>query len=182
VKASSSLGAQWERLMRIDGLVGAVRGKVKRTTIADPAAERARDLVCRDFSPAAPDRLWVADLTYVSTWSGWVYVAFVIDAYARRILGWRTGTSMSSQLVLDALEQAVWTRNRSGTTELTGLIHHTDKGSQYTSIRFSERLAESGSPPRSEPSAIPTTVRVSIASWRPDSCLRLTPRSGCPCC
>ena len=133
-----------ERLMRIDGLVGAVRGKVKRTTIADPAAERARDLVCRDFSPAAPDRLWVADLTYVSTWSGWVYVAFVIDAYARRILGWRTGTSMSSQLVLDALDHAVWTRNRSGTTKLTGLIHHTDKGSQYTSIRFSERLAEVG--------------------------------------
>ena len=80
----------------------------------------------------------------MSTWSGWVYVAFVIDAYARRILGWRTGRSMSSQLVLDALEQAVWTRNRSGTTELTNLVHHTDRGSQYTSIRFSERLAEVG--------------------------------------
>ena len=75
-----------ERLMRADGLVGVMRGKVKRTTIADPAAERARDLVARDFSPAAPDRLWVADMTYVSTWSGWVYVAFVIDAFARRIL------------------------------------------------------------------------------------------------
>jgi len=133
-----------ERLMRSLGLVGAVRGKVKRTTIADPAAERARDLVRRDFTPPAPNRLWVADITYVSTWSGWVYVAFVIDAYARRILGWRSGTSMSSLLVLDALEQAVWIRNRCGTADLTGLIHHTDRGSQYTSIRFSERLAEIG--------------------------------------
>jgi putative transposase len=133
-----------ERLMRADGLEGARRGTVKRTTIADPAAERARDLVSRDFNPTAPDMLWVADMTYVSTWSGWVYVAFVIDAFARRILGWRTGTSMSSQLVLDALEQAVWTRNRCGATDLTGLVHHTDRGSQYTSIRFSERLAEVG--------------------------------------
>ena len=93
-----------ERLMREDGLTGAVRGKVKRTTIADPAGPRARDLVRRDFAPLAPDRLWVADITYVSTWSGWVYVAFVIDAYARRIIGWRCGSSMSTQLVLDALE------------------------------------------------------------------------------
>ena len=85
-----------ERLMRRDGLCGAVRGKVKRTTIADPAAERARDLVSRNFAPLAPDRLWVADFTYVSTWSGWVYVAFVIDAFARRILGWRTATTMTT--------------------------------------------------------------------------------------
>jgi putative transposase len=133
-----------ERLMRDLALAGAVRGKVKRTTIADPAAERAGDLVARQFAPTAPDRLWVADMTYVSTWSGWVYVAFVIDAYARRIVGWRTGTTMNSQLVLDALEQAVWTRNRSGATDLNGLIHHTDRGSQYTSIRFGERLAEVG--------------------------------------
>ncbi len=90
-----------ERLMAADGLQGAVRGKVKRTTTADPAAERARDLVGRVFTPAAPDTLWVADMTYVSTWSGWVYVAFVVDAFARRILGWRAGTSMSTQLVLD---------------------------------------------------------------------------------
>src|SRR3954469_22106357 len=96
-----------ERLMRAQGLHGAVRGQVKRTTIADPAADRARDLVGRDFNPTAPDQLWVADITYVSTWSGWVYVAFVIDAFGRRILGWRTGTSMTTQLVLDALEQAV---------------------------------------------------------------------------
>ena len=98
------------------GLAGAVRGKVKRTTIADPAAERARDLVRRNFAPLAPDRLWVADLTYVSTWSGWVYVAFVIDAYARRILGWRTATTMTTELVLDAVEQAIWTRDRAGCT------------------------------------------------------------------
>ncbi len=98
-----------ERLMGALGLVGAVRGKTKRTTVADPAAERASDLVNRDFAPPTPDRLWVADMTYVSTWSGWVYVAFVIDAYSRRILGWRAGTAMTSQLVLDALEQAVWT-------------------------------------------------------------------------
>ena len=104
-----------ERLMKAHGLAGAVRGKVKRTTIVgDPAAERARDLVGRNVAPTAPDRLWVADLTYVSTWSGWVYVAFVTDAYARRILGWRCGTSMNTQLVLDALEQAVWTRQRDG--------------------------------------------------------------------
>jgi len=133
-----------ERLMRTLGLAGAVRGKIKRTTIPDPAAERPRDLVNRDFSPPVPDRLWVADMTYVSTWSGWVYVAFVIDAYSRRILGWRTGTSMTSQLVLDALEQAVWTRNRDGQKDLSGLTHHTDAGSQYLSLRFSERLAEIG--------------------------------------
>ena len=118
-----------ERLMREDGLTGAVRGKVKRTTIADPAGPRARDLVRRDFAPLAPDRLWVADITYVSTWSGWVYVAFVIDAYARRIIGWRCGSSMSTQLVLDALEQAVWTREREGRS-LESVVAHTDRGSQ----------------------------------------------------
>jgi putative transposase len=132
-----------ERLMNAAGLVGAVRGKVKRTTIADPAAERARDLVKRNFAPAAPDRLWVADITYVSTWSGWVYVAFVIDAYARRILGWRCGSSMTTQLVLDALEQAVWTRQRAGVA-LDSVVAHTDRGSQYVSIRYTERLAEAG--------------------------------------
>jgi putative transposase len=132
-----------ERLMHADGLHGAVRGKVKRTTIPDPAADRARDLVGRNFAPAAPDRLWVADMTYVSSWSGWVYVAFVIDAYARRILGWRCGTSMSTQLVLDALEQAVWTRQRAGAT-LDSVVAHTDRGSQYVSIRYTQRLAEAG--------------------------------------
>jgi putative transposase len=132
-----------ERLMRADGLRGAVRGKVKRTTIADPAAHRAGDLVQRRFAPATPDRLWVADITYVSTWSRWVYVAFVVDAFARRIIGWRTGTNMSTQLVLDALEQAVWIRQRDG-ANLDSVVAHTDRGSQYTSIRYTERLAQAG--------------------------------------
>ncbi len=132
-----------ERLMRQEGLAGAVRGKVKRTTIADPAGPRARDLVRRDFAPLAPDRLWVADITYVSSWSGWVYVAFVIDAFARRIIGWRCGSTMSTQLVLDALEQAVWTRQREGRS-LDSVVAHTDRGSQYTAIRYTERLAEAG--------------------------------------
>ena len=101
-----------ERLMRAEGLVGAVRGKVKRTTVADPAAQRPDDLVCRQFAPGAPNKLWVADFTYVSTWSGWVYVAFVIDAYARRILGWSVSTSMTTDFVLHAFKQATWTRNR----------------------------------------------------------------------
>lgn len=133
-----------ERLMRQEGLAGAVRGKVKRTTIADSAAQRPDDLVCRRFAPLAPDRLWVADLTYVSTWSGWVYVAFVTDAYARRILGWSASTSMTTDFVLHAFEQAVWTRNRYGTADFTDLIHHHDRGSQYTSIRFGEALADAG--------------------------------------
>ena len=132
-----------ERLMKADGLAGAVRGKIKRTTIPGPAADRARDLVGRNFAPTAPDRLWVADITYVSTWSGWVYVAFVTDAYARRILGWRCGTIMSTQLVLDALEQAVWTRQRDGRS-LDSVVAHTDRGFQYLSIRYTERLAEAG--------------------------------------
>lgn len=119
-----------ERLMRQEGLVGAVRGTVKRTTVPDPAAQRPDDLVCRWFAPLAPDRLWVADFTYVSTWSGWVYVAFVIDAYARRILGWSASTSMTTDFVLHAFEQAVWTRNRYGTVDFTDLVHHHDRGSQ----------------------------------------------------
>ena len=130
-----------ERLMRHLGLHGVVRGKVKRTTIADRTARLPEDLVQRRFAPAAPDRLWVADITYVSTWSGWVVVAFVVDAYARRILGWRTGTSMATQLVLDAVEQAIWTRAREGRTDLTGLVQHHDHGSQYVSLAYSERLA-----------------------------------------
>jgi putative transposase len=132
-----------ERLMREDGLAGAVRGKVKRTTIADPAGPRARDLVRRDFAPLAPDRLWVADITYVSTWSGWVYVAFVIDAFARRIIGWRCGSSMSTQLVLDALEQAVWTREREGHS-LESVVAHTDRGSQGEFNGSSQHLDHGG--------------------------------------
>jgi putative transposase len=133
-----------ERLMREMGLAGARRGK--RITTTRPAARAARpaDLVQRRFQPAAPNRLWVADFTYVSAWSGMAYVAFVIDAYARRILGWRAATSMRTDLVLDTIEQAIWTRRREGVTDLAGLTHHHDNGSQYTSIAFTERLAEAG--------------------------------------
>jgi putative transposase len=119
-----------EQLMTELGLSGARRGKKKRTTIADPQAVRAGDLVGRKFNPNAPNVLWVADFTYVSTWSGWVYVAFVIDAYARRIVGWRTATTMNTRLVLDAIEHAIWTRQREGITNLYGLIHHNDRRSQ----------------------------------------------------
>jgi len=119
-----------ERLMGELGLVGANRGKCKRTTIPDPQAPRATDLVKRDFDPLTPNLLWVADFTYVSTWSGWVYVAFVIDAYARRILGWRCSTSMTTPFALDAIEHAIWTRHRDGITDLTGVIHHNDRGAQ----------------------------------------------------
>ena len=132
-----------ERLMRGAGLVGVRRGKTKRTTIADPAAQRAADLVQRRFAALVPDRWWGADITYVSTWSGWVYVALVTDAYARRILGWRVAITMNTQLVLDALEQAIWTRERSGQS-LEHVVAHSDRGSQYTSIRYSKRLAEVG--------------------------------------
>jgi len=136
-----------ERLMRQLGLAGARRGKRQRTTVADPAAARPADLVGRQFSPPAPDRLWVADFTYVPTWTGMVYVAFVIDAYSRQILGWRAATSMRAALVLDALEQAIWTRQRGGRHSLAGLVHHHDAGSQYTSIAFTERLAAAGAQP-----------------------------------
>jgi putative transposase len=119
-----------ERLMRELGLAGARRGKRHRTTVPDPAAARPADLVGRRFSPPAPDRLWVADFTYVATWSAMVYIAFVIDAYSRQILGWRAATTMRTALVLDALEQAIWTRQRGGSASLAGLVHHHDAGSQ----------------------------------------------------
>jgi putative transposase len=119
-----------ERLLGELGLRGARRGRKVRTTRSDPAAARPPDRVHRNFAPRAPNQLWVADFSYVSTWSGMVYVAFVIDAYARRILGWRVATSMTTTLVLDALDHAVWTRRRAGATDLAGLIHHSDAGSQ----------------------------------------------------
>ncbi len=136
-----------ERLMAELGLSGAVRGKARRTTIADPTAVRPADLVGRQFAPPAPNRLWVADLTYVSTWSGFAYVAFVTDAYARRILGWRVAATMTSAMVLDSIEQAIWARQQEGIFDLKDVVHHTDRGSQYTSIRFTERLAEAGIQP-----------------------------------
>jgi putative transposase len=133
-----------ERLMKDLQLKGIRRGKQMVTTRPDPRAKRPADLVNRRFRPLAPNRLWVADYTYVSTWSGMVYVAFVIDAYARRILGWRASTSMRTDLVLDTIEHAIWTRARDGVTDLSGLVHHNDAGSQYTSIAFTERLAAAG--------------------------------------
>jgi transposase InsO family protein len=126
-----------ERLMRLLGLQGAVRGRKCRTTVADDSCERPLDLVKRQFQANGPNQLWVADFTYVATWAGFVYVAFVIDVFARRIIGWRVARSMHAELVLNALEQALW--SRSGTQ---GVVHHSDRGSQYLSIRYSERLAE----------------------------------------
>ena len=128
-----------ERLMRKMGLRGVVRGKKQITTINDPKQDRAPDLVKRIFKASRPNQLWVADFTYVATWSGFVYVAFVIDVFARCIVGWRVSTSMKTELVLDALEQALWSRKNC--RELT---HHSDRGSQYLSIRYTERLAEAG--------------------------------------
>ena len=136
-----------ERLMAELRLSGATRGKARRTTIADPAAARPADLVQRRFGPPAPNRLWVADLTYVSTWSGFAYVAFVTDAYARRILGWGVAATMATSMVLDAIEQAIWTRHQEGVLDLKDVVHHTDRGSQGMSIRFSDRLAEAGIQP-----------------------------------
>jgi len=131
-----------ERLMRSLGLQGAMRGRKCRTTIADDSAERPLDHVNRQLQATRPNELWVADFTYVATWSGFVYVAFVIDVFARRIIGWRVARSMHAELVLDALEQAIW--SRSG---VEGVVHHSDRGSQYLSIRYSERLAEAGAQP-----------------------------------
>jgi putative transposase len=129
------------RLMRELGLRGVVRGKPKRTTIPAELAARPGDLVERRFSAVAPNRLWVADLTYVRTWSGFCYVAFIIDAYSRRIVGWRVSTSLRTDLALDALEMALWARRHD---DLDGLIHHSDRGVQYLAIRYTERLAEAG--------------------------------------
>ena len=113
------------------------------TTIADPVAARAADLVQRKFAPPAPNRLWVADLTYVSTWSGFAYVAFVVDAYARRILGWRAASTMTTAMVLDGIEQAIWTRQHEGVFDLNDVVHHTDRGSQGGFNRWSQhRLGE----------------------------------------
>ena len=133
-----------ERLMRQQGLRGVRRGKAVRTTVADPKAACPLDRVNRQFRAERPNQLWVSDFTYVSTWQGWVYVAFVVDVFSRRIVGWRQSSSMHTEFVLDALEQALYDRKPS---EDDGLIHHSDRGSQYLSIRYSERLAEAGIEP-----------------------------------
>ena len=114
-------------------------GKKPQTTIPDEAALRPPDLVGRDFTATRPNQLWVADLSYVATWSGFVYVAFVIDVFSRNIVGWRVMNSLKTDIALDALEQALWARS-----DTDGLIHHSDRGSQYLSIRYTERLSESG--------------------------------------
>jgi putative transposase len=129
-----------ERLMRRLGLRGVVRGKTWKTTQPGTGA-RPADLVDRQFQVPAPNRLWVADLTYVRTWAGMTYAAFVMDAYSRMILGWQTSTSLRADLALDALEMALWRREKEN---LDGLVHHSDRGVQYLSIRYTERLAEAG--------------------------------------
>lgn len=131
------------RLMNDMGISGVVRGKKYRTTQSDSQAKRPADLVDRNFAAEHPNRLWVTDFTYVPTWSGMVYVAFVIDVFSRRIVGWRAATSMTTKLVLDALEMAIWTRD----DNVSGVTCHSDAGSQYTSIRYTERLEEVGAAP-----------------------------------
>jgi putative transposase len=136
-----------ERIMRQRGWEGARRGRAVRTTVPAGHAARPADLVQRQFDAIAPNRLWVADFTYCPTWDGMVCVAFVIDAFSRRITGWRAATTMTTALVLDALEHAVWTRVRDGVADLAGLVHHHDAGRQYTSIAFTGRLVQAGADP-----------------------------------
>lgn len=128
-----------ERLMKQLGLEGVRRGKRCITTVPDEAANKPLDLVNREFVAQRPNQLWVADITYVATWSGFVYVAFVVDVFSRYIVGWRVLKHMQTDLILDALEQALWLRGKP-----TGVIHHSDRGSQYLSIRYTDRLAEAG--------------------------------------
>lgn len=134
---------QVERLMRVNGLRGVRRGRSFTTTRPDAKASRPADLINRRFTADAPNRLWVVDFTYVATWSGTVFSAFVIDVYSRRIVGWRTAPTMPTALPLDALEMALWTRAQADEL-VNGLIHHSDAGSQYTSILYTERLADAG--------------------------------------
>jgi transposase InsO family protein len=133
-----------ERLMGRMGIQGVRRGKTVCTTVANPAVPCPLDRVNRQFKAERPNQLWVSDFTYVSTWQGWLYVAFVIDVFARRIVGWRVSSTMHTDFVLDALEQALHARQLE---RGSGLIHHSDRGSQYVSIRYTERLAEAGIEP-----------------------------------
>ena len=130
------------RLMKKLGLRGALRGRRVKTTIPVDSSDRPLDLVERHFKADRPNQLWVADLSYIATWRGFVYVAFVIDVFSRMIVGWRVSNSLRSDLALDALEQAIWDRD-----ELKDLIHHSDRGVQYLSIRYTERLTEAGIEP-----------------------------------
>ena len=132
-----------ERRMRACNVAGAVRGRVKRTTIPAEVAARPGDLLERDFTAAAPNQRWVADITYVATWAGFVYVAFVLDLFSRRVVGWWVLNRLRTDLALDALEQALWQRHRDQ-HDVTGLVHHSDRGVQYVAIAYSERLATAG--------------------------------------
>ncbi len=131
-----------ERLMREMGLEGVVRGRKVKTTVPDERAERPLDLVQRNFTADRPNQLWVADLTYVATWRGFVYVAFITDVFSRKIVGWRVSSSLRSDLALDALEQALHAR-----PDLENLVHHSDRGVQYLAIRYTERLKDAGIEP-----------------------------------
>jgi putative transposase len=133
-----------ERLMRRAGLAGAVRGKTIRTTISDPGGVRATDLVKRQFTAGAPNRLWVADFTYVPTWAGTVYVAFAIDVFSRKIVGWQVSMSKETDLVLDAIDAGLRARRYRPGAAGDRLVHHSDAGSQYTSFRFTQHLIDAG--------------------------------------
>jgi putative transposase len=127
------------RLMRTAGLRGCMRGKKKRTTRHDPRATPAEDLVNRDFAATAPDKLWTADITYLRTGEGFLHLAFVLDVYSRKIVGWSMASHLRTELVVDALEMAVWRRKPAA-----GLVHHSDRGTQYTALSFGKRLEEAG--------------------------------------
>jgi putative transposase len=131
-----------ERLMRALGIAGTTRGRPKKTTTADTEASRPADLLNRDFTAPAPNRRWVADITYIPVRTGFVYAAFVIDLFSRMIVGWKVSASLRKDLALDALQMAVFARSRSG--PVAGMVHHSDRGSQYLSIKYSQRLAEAG--------------------------------------
>lgn len=144
LRAGHDIGRdQVARLMKLAGIQGVSRRRTVRTTRPDPAASRPPDLVKRDFTADRPNRLWVVDLTYVPTWAGMAYVCFITDAFSRRIVGWRVASHMRSSMVLDALEMARWSRG----THLEGLVTHSDAGSQFTSVRWGERLLELGAQP-----------------------------------
>ena len=132
-----------ERLMRTAGLQGITRAKGPRTTVPGLGPDHRPDLVDREFTAAAPNQLWVADITYVRTFAGWVYAAFVIDVFSRRVVGWQCSTSLRTDLALDALEMGIWARERTG-ADLTDLVHHSDRGVQYLAVRYTQRLSEAG--------------------------------------
>ncbi len=129
--------------MKAADLKGVSRSKSPRTTVTGKAPDHRPDLVKRAFTADAPDRLWVADITYLRTFSGWVYAAFVLDVFSRRIVGWQLSTSLRTDLALDALEMGLWTRHHAG-VDVSSLVHHSDRGVQYVAVRYTERLAEAG--------------------------------------